>query len=132
MSTILEIVGAAAVGVLIGGMVFFPTVVAPSVFRSLSAENAGTFLRSMFPLYYAYMIVTSAVAALALYGQPLLAAGMAGIAVSTLWVRQSLMPKINQARDDGDEKLFHRRHMISVAINMVQLAGAIWVGISLL
>ena len=132
MDQIAFIAGAAAVGILIGGMVFFPSVVAPSVFASLDADKAGAFLRSMFPRYYAFMIIASLIAAVALYAIPTAVLLMSLIAVSTLWVRQSLMPSINLARDEGREGDFKKKHLISVAINMVQLVLAIWVGVNLL
>jgi len=49
------------------------------------------------------------------------------VGVSTLWVRQWLMPRINTARDAqlaGDTEAgrrFDRDHKLSVGINMVQL-----------
>lgn len=127
----IEILGAAAVAVLVGGMVFFPAVVAPSVFSALKPAEAGEFLRSMFPRYYLYMIVCSALAAALLYAVPVLSLTMVAIALSTLWVRQRLMPSINDARDAGDKKAFDFKHRVSVAINMVQLAAAVWVGVML-
>ena len=46
----------ALVLLLLGGMLFFPIVVAPVVFVALPAAEAGTFLRAMFPRYYLFMI----------------------------------------------------------------------------
>ena len=118
--------------VLLGGMVFFPSVVAPVVFRSLAEAQAGAFLRAMFPRYYLYMIVLS-LAASALYqlseGAVVSVPALVclGVGLSTLWVRQGLLPRINAARDAqlaGDTnagEAFDRGHRLSVAINMVQL-----------
>ena len=39
----------ALVLLLLGGMLFFPSVVAPVVFASLPEAQAGAFLRAMFP-----------------------------------------------------------------------------------
>ena len=53
------------------------------------------------------------------------------VALSTLWVRQSLVPRINDVRDAqlaGDVDTgakFDRGHRLSVAINMLQLVGLI-------
>ena len=54
----------ALVLMLLGAMLFFPSVVAPVVFTSLPEAQAGAFLRSMFPRYYAFMIALSLIAAL--------------------------------------------------------------------
>ena len=122
----------ALVLMLLGAMLFFPSVVAPVVFTSLSEEQAGAFLRSMFPRYYAFMIALSLIAALLFLVVSDESAYQAAIVcllvgVSTLWVRQWLMPRINTARDAqlaGDTEAgrrFDRDHKLSVGINTVQL-----------
>ena len=126
----------AMVLLLLGGMLFFPIVVAPVVFTSLPELEAGQFLRSMFPRYYLFMIFLSALA-FGLYQSAagsevtIAAAVCLSVALSTLWVRQSLVPRINDARDaqlagdvDAAAK-FDRGHRLSVAINMLQLVGLI-------
>ena len=45
------------VACLLGGMLFFPSVVAPVVFKALPEEQAGAFLRAMFPRYYSFIIL---------------------------------------------------------------------------
>ena len=122
----------ALVFMLLGAMLFFPSVVAPVVFTSLPEAQAGAFLRSMFPRYYAFMIALSLIAALFFWVVSDESAYQAAtvcllVGVSTLWVRQWLMPRINTARDAqlaGDTEAgrrFDRDHKLSVGINMVQL-----------
>ncbi|MEC7517316.1 MAG: DUF4149 domain-containing protein [Pseudomonadota bacterium] len=122
----------ALVFMLLGAMLFFPSVVAPVVFTSLPEAQAGAFLRSMFPRYYAFMIALSLIAAVLFLVVSDESAYQAAIVcllvgVSTLWVRQWLMPRINTARDAqlaGDTEAgrrFDRDHKLSVGINMVQL-----------
>ena len=126
----------AMVLLLLGGMLFFPVVVAPIVFTSLPELEAGQFLRSMFPRYYLFMIFFSVLA----FGLYQYAAGNTVnisstvcllVALSTLWVRQSLVPRINDARDaqvagDTDAAAkFDRGHKLSVVINMLQLVGLV-------
>ena len=122
----------ALVLMLLGAMLFFPSVVAPVVFTSLPETQAGAFLRSMFPRYYAFMIVMSLAAALLFLvanGESASQATFAClfIGVSTIWVRQWLLPRINMARDaqlTGDSEAgrrFARNHKLSVGINLLQL-----------
>ena len=122
----------ALVLMLLGAMLFLPSVVAPVVFTSLPEAQAGVFLRSMFPRYYAFMIALSLIAALLLLVANDESAYQAAIVclfvgLSTLWVRQWLLPRINTARDAqlaGDVEAgrrFDRDHKLSVGINMVQL-----------
>ena len=40
------------VGALTASMLFFAIVVTPKVFQTLPSEQAGPFLRSLFPTYY--------------------------------------------------------------------------------
>lgn len=122
----------ALVLMLLGAMLFFPSVVAPVVFSSLPEAQAGVFLRSMFPRYYGFMIALSLIAALLFLVANDESAYQAAIVclfvgVSTLWVRQWLLPRINAARDEqlaGNVEAgrrFDRDHKLSVGINMLQL-----------
>ena len=116
----------------LGGLLFFPAVVAPTVFKSLPEAEAGHFLRALFPRYYLFLIIGSAAAALA-HGraapEPALLA--AAVAVSTAAVLLLLVPKINALRDRqlaGDEaagRAFDRAHRLSVGINFVQIGALI-------
>ena len=123
----------AVVLMLLGAMLFFPSVVAPVVFTSLPEAQAGGFLRSMFPRYYSFMIVLSLIATLLFLVANDESAYQAAVVclfvgVSTLWVRQWLLPRINAARDAqlaGDAEAgrrFDRDHKLSVGINLLQLA----------
>ena len=116
----------------LGAMLFFAAGVAPTVFQALPAEHAGGFLRKLFPRYYLALIVGSGLAGMLWLGTQLCAAGVCLlIATSTLWVRQYLVPRINQLRDQelaGDKTAgaqFAKLHRLSVIINMVQLAALI-------
>lgn len=122
-----------ALALLLGGMIFFAAVMAPLVFTRLPADQAGTFIRAVFPVYYLYVLATSVIAALAL--APALAtrwdgAVMAIVAVLTIWLRQGLMPRINTLSDasrsgDGTAKRrFDAAHRMSVALNMAQIIAA--------
>jgi hypothetical protein len=122
----------ALVLLLVGGMLFFPSVVAPVVFASLPEAQAGAFLRAMFPRYYVFMIILSLAAAVMFQLSPgavvsVEAVLCLSVSVSTFWVRQRLLPRINTARDAqlaGDVKAseaFDRGHKLSVVINIVQL-----------
>jgi len=116
------------VGALAGSMVFFGVVVAPLVFRVLPAETAGNFLRAFFPVYYLWGMALAAVAAVtgAFVDWPSAALCLT-VALLFVFVRQFLVPRINQARDAslaGDTEAstrFQRTHRLSVGINMLQL-----------
>lgn len=115
---------------LLGGMVFFAAVVAPLVFTRLPADQSGPFIRATFPAYYLYLIVNAGFAAVALALLPDRAGeavAMAAVALATVWLRQSLMPRINALRDRAiageaaAEARFGTAHRLSVAVNLVQM-----------
>ncbi len=116
----------------LGAMLFFAVGVAPTVFQALPIVEAGLFLRTLFPRYYLALIVGSGLAGgLWISSAPLAAAVCWLIALSTLWIRQSLVPRINQLRDAelaGDAAAgtrFATLHRVSVIINMVQLLALV-------
>ena len=126
----MEVVALYVIAGTLGAMLFFAIGVAPTVFQALPTEQAGLFLRKLFPRYYLSLIIGSTAGGLLWLGTQPLAAGVCLlIAVSTLWIRQWLVPRINALRDRellGDVSAgegFALLHRLSVAINMVQLVA---------
>ena len=124
----METIALYVVAATLGSMVFFAAGIAPTVFQSLPEAEAGQFLRRLFPRYYLALIFGAGAAGLCFaMTSPLAAAICFIIAGSTVWVRQVLVPRINQLRDaelNGDTNAgqqFARLHRWSVGINMVQL-----------
>ena len=116
---------------ILGAMVFFAGVVAPSVFRLLPAEPAGKFLRGLFPRYYDVLAALSAIAAV-LAGMTWAGLLLAAIAGLFVWARFVLMPRINAARDAGPDdgsatRRFRVLHGASVAINLAQMLALVGV-----
>ena len=109
-------------------MIFFPLVVATSVFKVLDENQSSKFLRIFFPKYYLFGIVLS----------------LSGIILSTfeknnisllvfsfimlgfLFSRQILMPMINKAKDENNDNKFNKLHKFSVFINFVQMIASIF------
>lgn len=117
---------------LLGGMIFFPTVVAPAVFTSLDKAQAGSFLRKLFPNYYSFIIIVSGFAAiLDDFKNPSFVICIV-ILISTLITRQFLMPLINLWRDAelaGDITAGHKfkiAHRLTVVLNVGQMIGLIY------
>ena len=116
----------------LGAMLFFAVGVAPTVFQALPIEQAGLFLRQLFPRYYLALIVGSGVAGcMWISSAPMAAGACLLIAVSTLWIRQRLVPHINQLRDaelagnTAAGARFATLHRVSVIINMIQLLALV-------
>ena len=116
-------------GALAGSMLFFAIAVAPTVFRALPAEAAGSFLRRLFPLYFLWGLLMSLLCTItAIYAAELVIGSICAlVAILFAYARYSLLSRINRARDrkiDGDttaDRQFKRLHLQSVLINAAQL-----------
>lgn len=108
---------------LFGGMVLYSFGFAAFLFSALPAEAAGSTIRKAFPHFYLFVIVTAALGgALMWLHDPLGAALLAAVAVTTAPTRQVLMPAINKATDAGKKKRFHWLHGLSVAVTLGNIA----------
>ena len=109
-------------------MIFFPLVVATSVFKVLDEKQSSKFLRIFFPKYYLYGFVLSlAGVILSIYFENKLSISVYScIMVGFIFSRQILTPMVNQAKDLNDEKKFNKLHKLSVFINFLQIIGCIF------
>ena len=113
---------------LLGGMVFFPAVVAPAIFSSLDIKTSGVVLRRLFPNYYLFIIVLALIAGFLGKLISVATAACIFIVVTTVLVRQILLPKINQWRDEelsgnlDSAKKFSLSHRLTVILNLLQMA----------
>ena len=113
---------------LLGGMVFFPAVVAPAIFSSLDIKMSGMVLRRLFPNYYLFIIVLALIAGFLGKLISVATAACIFIVVTTVLVRQLLLPKINQWRDEelsgnlDSAKKFSLSHRLTVILNLLQMA----------
>lgn len=110
---------------MVGIMLFFTVVVAPTVFRVLPAEWSSKYVRDFFPKYYATL---GLITLISIFTEPestnkVLLAICAALFAFTLFY---LTGKINQAKDNGQSKRFHVLHSASVVINLFQLISFIY------
>lgn len=118
--------------VMLGAMVFFSGIVAPTVFTTLEPQSATRLIRRMFPRYYLLIILTGFVTALAaaFAARWLPALLFTLVAALGLIARHGILPAVNRARDaelGGDPaagRRFARLHRASVTLNVVQLVIA--------
>ena len=105
---------------MIGIMLFFTVVVAPTVFKVLPVEYSSKYVRNFFPKYYATLgLITIVGVFTAPNGNSqLLLAICAALFAFTLFY---LTGKINLAKDEGKSRQFHILHGLSVVINLFQL-----------
>ena len=105
-------------------MIFFPVVVATSVFKVLDENQSSKFLRIFFPKYYLFGLVLSLtgliIAIFDKNNMSLIVFFL--IIIGFLFSRQFLMPIINKAKDNNNEKKFNILHRFSVLINFIQIS----------
>ena len=109
-------------------MIFFPLVVATSVFKALDEKQSSKFLRTFFPKYYLFGFILSALGIITSIVKQNNISILIFIllVVGFLFSRQVLMPIINKAKDSNNEIKFNRFHKISVLINFLQIGLCIF------
>jgi Domain of unknown function (DUF4149) len=121
LTQISDLIIAANVGI----MLFFSVAVAPTIFMVLPPEWSGAYVRKFFPKYFLFLGVTSAIAA-ALHSLPAAQISLAACAVVFFFSVFWLTPRINTARDSGQESTFKVLHYSSVGLNLIVLMAMVW------
>jgi hypothetical protein len=113
---------------LFGGMTLYSFGFAAILFTALPAPSAGATLRRAFPWFYLFVVVTAGLAAMLWWSNDAVAAAvMAAVAISTVPIRQLLMPAINRATDAGDRQRFKWLHGVSVLVTLSHIVASGWV-----
>lgn len=113
--------------VLFGGMVLYSFGLAAFLFSALPAAAAGQLLRRAFPWFYLFVIASAAAAALLWWSHnPTSAAVLGAVALTTVLLRQWLMPAINRATDEGHGQRFKVLHGLSVLATLAHIAAVGW------
>ena len=116
-------------GMLLGFMIFFPIVVAPSIFKNLNEKQSSLFLRYFFPKYYLFGIIISLIGIIVSYleNDLIIISSFVFIFIGFVFSRQYLTPLINKARDEINKSKnlskvkFEKLHQFSVLINILQI-----------
>ena len=107
---------------LVGGLIFFASVIAPTIFINLDQKNARSFLRKIFPKIYLYSGVISLVISINLFFiDSFLSFIFIIITIGYIYSRQFLMLRINNAADNKNDKDFKKLHSFSVVIFLSQI-----------
>tara|TARA_B100000941_G_C28474098_1_gene538126 strand:+ start:562 stop:948 length:387 start_codon:yes stop_codon:yes gene_type:complete len=116
-------------GIVLGMMIFFSFVLAPMIFKVLDAENAGKFVRKIFPYYYFVNLIFLSIAIILFIIISSIGVNFyitLALAMSFIFAQFFLMPVINKLKDNNQEKKFKYAHGASVAINFIQIIGLIY------
>ena len=115
------------VSALLGSMLFFSTVVSPSVFSSLTSEQSSKFLRVIFPRMFLFCFIISLFALIlsALLNEKFKFYCLLIVSLLFLLNKNLITPKINFYRDKdviGDlkaKKIFKILHLISILFFLI-------------
>ena len=89
---------------LLGGLIFFSLLIAPTVFISLDEKSARKFLRNLFPKIYLFAGMISFFISVFLFLiNSFLSFVFIIVTLGYAFSRQFLMPKINEASDKKNE-----------------------------
>ena len=111
------------VSLVLGVMLFFSFVLAPMIFKVLPPENAGVFVRAIFPYYYLVnLLILCIISSFYIYYETFVLDFYLILFCTLLFFFNLifLMPKINKYKDQQNEKGFKISHFISVIINFMQ------------
>lgn len=109
-------------GLICGVILFQTAIIAPSVFKILKPENAGPFLRSIFPKLFMFVaFLSSAGLILSLVSGTDISIYVYAFSLIFMSICYYIVPMTNQARDSGDDKTFRNLHTISVVLTMLVL-----------
>ena len=117
------------IAISLGMMLFFSFVIAPVIFKVLDANNAGKFVRKIFPYYYLInLIVLSFAVILLFYISSVNLDFYITLVIAILFAFSLfvLMPLINKLKDNKEEQKFKYSHTFSVIINFIQIIGLIY------
>lgn len=110
---------------LFGGMTLYSFGFAAFLFTALPSDVAGATLRRAFPAFYLFVMGAAAIAAGLLWPLDAVASGlMMAIVITTVPLRQLLMPAINAATDRGLRNRFKWLHGASVLVTLAHIAAA--------
>lgn len=118
-------------GLVCGFILFQSTFVAPTVFRDVPVESRALILRSLFPKLFKSMTSAGLIFVIITFFQgpsSMIPYLVGTITLTAGFVCNSIVGKTNQARDEGDGKLFANLHRISVILTMsVLVVNVFWI-----
>ena len=111
-------------GIICGIILFQSSIIAPTVFRVLDLEDAGAFLRKVFPRFFMLIMACSVLMLIlvALSDSSDKSRFMLPVANLVLsGVSYLVIPATNRAKDVGEEKKFKALHSLTVALTLLML-----------
>jgi hypothetical protein len=108
---------------LMAGMILFQAALnAPTIFKVYSEEQAGPFLRAIFPKLFLNVAVLSLMGfILSIIGDRLSLQALFFVSLLFMSISYWIVPATNKARDEGRDKSFKYLHLLSVILTLSTL-----------
>ena len=111
-------------GIICGIILFQSSIIAPTVFRVLDLEDAGAFLRKVFPRFFILIMACSVLMLILVTlsdSSDKSSFMLPGANLVLSWVSYLVIPATNRAKDVGEEKKFKALHSLTVALTLLML-----------
>ena len=111
-------------GIICGVVLFQSSIIAPTVFRVLDLEDAGAFLRKVFPRFFTLIMACSLLMLVLVVLSDSSDKSRFMLPVANLvfsGVSYLVIPATNRAKDDGEEKKFKALHSLTVTLTLLML-----------
>ena len=109
-------------GIVIGVILFQTGIIAPIVFRTLNENDAGIFLRTIFPKFFIFLSGLNLINfTFAVIDRQVAIAIIAGVSSVLMIIAYLFIPATNRSRDEGLEQRFKRLHSLSVLLTVAVL-----------
>jgi len=108
---------------LMAGMILFQAALnAPTIFKVYSEEQAGPFLRVIFPKLFLNVAILSLIGlVIAMIGGRFILQFLFFSTLLLMSIAYLIVPATNKARDEGRDKSFKYLHLISVILTLLTL-----------
>ena len=111
-------------GIICGIILFQSSIIAPTVFRVLDLEDAGAFLRKVFPRFFTLIMACSLLMLVLVVLSDSSDKSRFMLPVANLvfsGISYLMIPATNRAKDDGEEKKFKALHSLTVTLTLLML-----------
>ena len=111
-------------GIICGIILFQSSIIAPTVFRVLDLEDAGAFLRKVFPRFFTLIMACSLLMLVLVVLSDSSDKSRFMLPVANLvfsGISYLMIPATNRAKDDGEDKKFKALHSLTVALTLLML-----------
>ena len=111
-------------GIICGIILFQSSIIAPTVFRVLDLEDAGVFLRKVFPRFFTLIMACSLLMLVLVVLSDSSDKSRFMLPVANLvfsGISYLMIPATNRAKDDGEEKKFKALHSLTVTLTLLML-----------